>query len=447
MATPTPAIQSYVDHFGRLRAELPGGDLPWLAERRAAALEQFRATGFPTPRVEAWKYTPVRALEKLAFAPAPHHPGPIGVDALPSVMPAGQPSHHLVFVDGRYRPELSSPGRLPAGVTLASLAETLARAPDWLEAHLAQLGDPEGHPFLALNTAFLTDGAALHLARGVALEAPVELVFATLAAEPPVMVFPRLLLIAEAGSSATVVEHHLGVGGGTYLSDTVAEVVVAPGARLHHYKLQRESRDAFHVATLTARLERDATYDRFALTQGAGLARDEVRPVLAGPGADCRVNGAYMVNGTQHADTTSVIDHAQPHGTSRQVYKGVIDGRARAVFQGKIVVRPGAQKTDGYQINRALLLSDTAEIDSKPELEIYADDVKCSHGATAGELDTDQLFYLRARGLDLERARALLIGAFLAEAIEEIPVAPVRDSFQSTVDAWLAARGGEGTRA
>ncbi|EWY37898.1 FeS assembly protein SufD [Skermanella stibiiresistens SB22] len=440
--TPAPAVQPYLDHHGRVASSLPGGDLSWLGNLRAEGIARFRKQGFPGARVEAWRYTNLRPLEKVAFEPAPAGGGPsaaVSVDLLPTVMPAGQPSHRLVFVDGAFRDDLSSIGTLPEGAVVTSLGHALNSHADLLERHLGRVGVTDSNPFQALNTAFLADGVVVHLPKGVAVAEPIEVVFIGTGgvSEKPTMHHPRILVVAEANSEATLVEHHLGQGVGTYFANHVTEIVAGEGARLHHYKVQRESTLAFHMATVTADLAKDASYDNFVLTMGGRLSRNEIKPVLNGTGVECRLSGAYMVNGQQHCDTTTVIDHAQPHCTSREVYKGVIDGTAKAVFQGKIIVRPDAQKTDGYQLNRALLLSDTAEIDSKPELEIYADDVKCSHGATAGELDDDQLFYLRARGIDLESARNLLIAAFLADAIEEVRIDTVREAFQGMVTGWL----------
>jgi len=441
MATETTSpIQSYLDHHGRIASGLPGGALPWLASLREAGLARFRKQGFPGARVEAWRYTSLRSLEKFAFEPAPAKTGTVAIDLLPTVMPAGQSSHRLVFADGVFRADLSSVGTLPAGVVVTSLGEALASQAGLLERYLGKVGVTDANPFQALNTAFLADGLVVHVPKGAAVPEPVEVVFVGSGAENPTMHHPRILVVAEANAEATLVEHHVGLGTGTYFSNFVTEIVAGEGARLHHYKAQRETPQAFHMATVTADLAKDSSYDNFVLTIGGRLSRNEIKPVLNGTGVECRLSGAYMVNGNQHCDTTTVIDHAQPQCTSREVYKGVIDGNARAVFQGKIIVRPDAQKTDGYQLNRALLLSDTAEIDSKPELEIYADDVKCSHGATAGELDDDQLFYLRARGIDLESARNLLIAAFLADAIEEVRIETVRDSFQGIVSGWLKSQ-------
>ncbi len=444
MTTDTNTIQPYLDHHGRVAAALPGGELPWLAALRETGLARFSRQGFPTARVEAWRYTSLRPLEKVAFEPAPAAGGAVSIDVLPTVMPAGQASHRLVFVDGAFRADLSSVGALPEGAVVTSLGQALTGHAALLERYLGHVGVTDSNPFQALNTAFLADGLVVHLPKDVAVPDPIEVVFVGsgggAGAGKPTMHHPRILVVAEANAEATLVEHHVGQGDGVYFANHVTEIVAGEGARLHHYKVQRESAQAFHMATVTADLAKDASYDNFVLTMGGRLSRNEIKPVLNGTGVECRLSGSYMVNGQQHCDTTTVIDHARPHCTSREVYKGVIDGSAKAVFQGKIIVRPDAQKTDGYQLNRALLLSDTAEIDSKPELEIYADDVKCSHGATAGELDDDQLFYLRSRGIDLESARNLLISAFLADAIEEVRIDTVREAFQGMVTGWLKSQ-------
>jgi Fe-S cluster assembly protein SufD len=432
------AVQPYLDQHRRIAGDLPGAGLPWLDGLRREGLDRFSRLGFPTPRTEAWKYTNLRDLTRTVFVPATAKPA-IGPDLLPTAAPPGEDPHRLVLVDGRLHADLCRVGDLPGGVVLSGLAAALERHPDLIASHLGRVNPEDGGPMHALNTAFLADGLVLVLEPGIRLERMIEVVFVGIGAERPTMHHPRILIVAGDGSEATVVEHHVGLGSGTYFSNVVTEIVAGDGARLHHYKIQAEGTEAFHVSTLLARLGAGTSYDSFVLTTGGRLSRNELRPVLAGSGAECRLSGAYMVAGTQHADTTTVIDHAQPRCTSREVYKGVIDGAARAVFQGRIVVRPGAQKTDGYQLNRALLLSDSAEIDSKPELEIHADDVRCSHGATAGELDEDQLFYLRARGIDAVTARNLLVEAFLLEALDEIRVDAVRDAFTGRVRDWLAA--------
>ncbi|WP_035691624.1 Fe-S cluster assembly protein SufD [Azospirillum halopraeferens] len=440
----TAAARPYLDQIDRLKGELPGAALSRVRELRRDGRERFAALGVPTVRQEAWKYTSLRPLEKVAFEPATAAAAAgTHIDVLPTVRPAGQTGPRLVFVNGRLRADLSSTDGLPDGVVLTGLADALSSHADFVGERLGRLANADEHPLVALNTAVLADGPVLHIPRGVVLDDPIELVFVSAAADGRATVFhPRTLIVADPLSKAVVIEHHVGPGGAPTFANHTAEVFVGEGATLRHYKVQREQTDAFHVSHAAATVCRDACYDNFILTSGARLSRNEVHAVLDGTGASCHVSGAYLVTGEQHCDTTTLIDHARPYGTSREVYKGAIDERARAVFQGKIIVRPGAQKTDGHQLNRALLLSDTAEIDSKPELEIYADDVKCSHGATAGELDDEALFYLRSRGIPKEEARGLLIASFLAEAIDEIPEEPVRDAFAAIATGWLAARRG-----
>ncbi|MDR3517942.1 MAG: Fe-S cluster assembly protein SufD [Azospirillaceae bacterium] len=437
----TSAIQPYLDSFHDLIPGLPGAGLGWLDRLRHDGLARFAATGFPSQRVEAWKYTSLRALERSVFAPAGHATPP-AIDRLPTVAPDPRTAHRLVLVDGRFRPDLSSVPASVAGIASAGLADLLAGSPGDVpttlaERHLGSVATLETG-LTAVNTAFVSDGLVIHVAAGVAVAQPIEVVFIATggAAASPTLHHPRLLLVAEPDSQVTLVEHHVGLGDGPYATNTVVEIVVGDRAVVNHTKIQREGQGAIHIATTAARIGSEGRYDHFGLTLGAALSRNDIVPIL-GAGASCRLAGAYLLRGRQHADTTTAIEHSAPRATSRQVYKGVIDDTAHGVFQGRILVRPGAQKTDAYQINRALLLSAGAEIDSKPELEIHADDVKCSHGATAGELDDDQLFYLRARGIDRDDARRLLIGAFVGEAIDEISDATVAAAVRALADAWL----------
>jgi Fe-S cluster assembly protein SufD len=425
-----------IDQHSALAPGLPGAGLPWLDRLRAAGRDRFAGHGLPTVREEAWKYTSLRPLEKIALtAAAGDAPVPAGADA-----GLGLASHRLVLVNGRLRLTGPAPTPLPPGVSLSGLAAELAADPGRIESALGRLRPADGDPLPALNAAFLSDGVVLRVAAGVQLETPIELVFAANPGNGTPAWHPRLLVLLEPGSRATLIEDHRGSGEAVYLANTVAEISLGAGAGLDHVVVQREAPGAFHLAATTARLEAGARYQSFTLTLGARLARREVRAELAGAGAECHVSAAYLLEGRQHSDQTTVIAHQQPNGTSRQVVKGVIADRARAVFQGRIEVRPGAQKTDGYQLSRALLLSDEAEIDCKPELEIHADDVKCSHGATAGALDDEAMFYLRSRGVPPDQARALLIGAFVDEAIEEVAAEPVRAALRGLAAGWLQAR-------
>jgi len=432
MTLPTPSPTTPLAAFG---AGVPATALPWLASLHAAGAERFAALGWPTVRQEAWRYTNLKPITTLSFAPATS--GAV-LDQVPSLLPAEGRAARLVVVDGVVRPELSDSGHLPAGVRLLGLAQALASEPALVEPLLGRAEALEDQTLAALNGALVADGVVLLVPAGVTVEQPIELVLVGTGGEAPTAWHPRLLIAAGANSSASVVEHHVGLGSGApYLANVVSEITLERGARLHHVKVQRERSDAFHLSTVAVRIAADAAYDSFVLTLGAALSRNQIHALIDGPGAWARLSGAYLVRGQQHADTTTVIDHAQPQGSSREVYKGAIDDQAQAVFQGKIIVRPDAQKTDGYQLNRALLLSDQAGISAKPELEIYADDVKCSHGATAGELDDQAMFYLRSRGIDRAGARALLTAAFVAEALDEIPLEPVRAACQELVSAWL----------
>ncbi len=436
----SPMVAPWLARFEAARRALPGAGRPWAEALRSRGMDGFAARGFPSRKVEAWKYTDLKKLAKVSFEPAPVAVDGLS-DALRGELAALDPaSISAVFVNGHFRPDLSSLSSLPEGARLTSLALLLERGDPLPAAHLDRVLGPGERPLQGLNTALMQDGFVLELATGVTVEAPIRLVFLTEASGPPIACFPRNLVVAGPNSAATLVETWRGLNDGAYFQNAVTEIVVAQGARLHHYRLQDEGCRAFHLAQSLIRLEAHASYDSFTLALGAEWSRAEAEARLDGPGGSLRIAGAYLARGSQHMDNTTLIDHAQPDCRSREVFKGVLDDRARGVFQGKILVRRGAQRTDGYQLNRALLLSKTAEIDSKPELEIYADDVKCSHGATAGEIDHDALFYLRARGIDETAARALLVEAFVQEAIEEVEVDAVREEFAAAVAGWLAAR-------
>jgi Fe-S cluster assembly protein SufD len=429
------------------RSDAARGEPGWLAARRGAGWGLFRDRGLPGPRDEAFKYTLLRPLERIAFVDPRRSHAAAAFDAPGAVAPPAtvvEGAWRAVLVNGRFRPDLCDLDGLPDGVRVCGLADLVERDGRAAERLMSLAPVTVDDGLVGLAEAMLEDGVVVEVEDGVRVERAIEVqVLTANGTDDPVAVHPRLLCAAGAGSLATVVERHAAVAAGApTFSGVLAQVSVGAGATLHHYKLQDEGPEAFHVARAFVRIEGDGHYDNFALTHGARLARNEIRAHLDGTGIMCRLSGAYAIAGQQHADTTTFIDHAQPGCGSREVYKGAIDDRARAVFQGKILVRRGAQKTDGYQLNNALLLSEAAEIDSKPELEIYADDVKCSHGATAGEIDEDQLFYLRARGIPVAEARALLIRAFLADAVEEVQHEGVREAFARILEDRLARSGG-----
>lgn len=440
-------IEAYLRNYPVADDGAHGVAPEWLQQLRHAGAEQFRARGLPTVRVEAWKYTNLNPLRGQGFALAANADAPIDRGFLPTLVIGKRPPYRLVFVNGAYRGDLSTISELPAGARLLSLAEAISKYPDLLREKLGRIAPPDASGTLALNTAFAQDGYVLHLAAGISIDDPIEIVFigAGGAQGAPPVYYPRSLLVAESGSRVTLVEYHLGYAGavgqgGIYFSNAVTEVHAEAGSIVRHCKVQDESLAAFHLASTHAHLGRDARYDNFSFALGARLSRNELHVKLAAPGADCRLNGAYLMHHEQHVDHTLVVDHAAPHTSSKQLYKGVLDDKARGVFQGKIIVRPAAQKADGQQLSRALLLSSQAEIDTKPELEILADDVKCSHGATAGELDESALFYLRARGIPEDQARRLLIEAFLYEVIDGMALSALRMPLEQSVARWMDER-------
>jgi Fe-S cluster assembly protein SufD len=422
---------AYLDRFAGAGAA-PAG----LAALRAAGRAAFERRGFPTAKAESWRYTPLGALQAGDFA-AGLAAAPVRAETLPALVFGREARHRLVFINGRFRADLSALGALPAGVTVGSLAAIAATAPERLAAIGADASVSLEHPLAALNAALVEDGFVLHVAAGVAVEAPIEVLWVGTGAERPPVYHPRNLVALGADAHATLVEHHVGLCIGAYFANSATDVRLAEGAVLRHCKVQDESREAFHVALTDVGAAARAQYDSFVFQIGGRLARNEIVVRLAASGASTRLNGAYLGRGEQLQDSTSVVDHAAPGTASKQLYKGVLDGGAKGVFQGKVIVRAGAAKADGHQMNRTLLLSERAEIASKPELEINADDVKCSHGAAAGELDEAALFYLRARGIPNEEARRLLVEAFLGEVIGMVALTGMRLSLERNVQRWM----------
>jgi Fe-S cluster assembly protein SufD len=436
MTANTAQLLPFVDRFDEIAPQLAGDALPWVRTLRGSGLAQFRALGVPTAKVESWRYTNLNRLRRADFAPA-SLARPVGVERVPADKALSIDAYLVVSVNGAFRPDLSFLPEAVDGIQIASLAEMIERDPALIEPWLGRIAATDDAPMAALNTAYLTDGTLIHLREGFTAEKPIHLVSIGAGADEPVVFHPRLLVIAEANSTACVIESHVGSGDNAYFSNGVSEIALAQDARLSHYRLQNEHADASHLAMTQVAVGARAAYESFVLQIGGRLARDEIR-VRLGERSECRLNGAYLLRGNQHADNTTSIEHDAPGGMSRELYKGVLDDQARAVFQGRILVRQGAQKTDGHQLNKTLLLSRGAEIDSKPELEIYADDVQCSHGATTGELEEDALFYLESRGIDRETARALMVEAFVAEAVDQVKNEAAQAAFRRVVADWLA---------
>jgi Fe-S cluster assembly protein SufD len=423
------------------RPERLGKSPAWVDSVREAAMERFRKEGFPTPKLESWKFTNLGPLARTTFRDAAAIKDPELTRAALEPYRLTPDCHLIVFVNGRFRPDLSALDHVPDGTRIVDLAAGDEEDLRALTAPPAVAVDPRARSLVDLNTACMSDGAIVHLGRGAILD-PVQLLFVAVPGAEPTAFHLRNLIRAEAGSSATVLESYVGLGEGIYWTSALTQVAIAPNAVLRHYKLQAEGRSAFHVAETSARLDHQAAYRMFVASLGSSLCRNEIDVDLAATDSAARLAGTTLARGSQHLDTTVRIEHSRPRGISAQEFKNVVDGRAHAVFQGRIRVAPDAQKTDAQQVSRSLLLSSTAGVDTKPELEILADDVKCSHGATIGDLDEEALFYLRARGVSEAEARRLLIDAFIGELIEHITVDAVRAYFRRAFDHWLA----DGTR-
>jgi Fe-S cluster assembly protein SufD len=441
----TPAALSLVEAF----APRPR-DPAWLADARAAAFGAFTRLGLPTPRHEDWRFTNLAPLAGTHLVTPAGLAAPVpGAEAL-LARAAPASGVRLVFENGLFREDLSRRDGLPPGAIVCTLAEAIRDLPDLVRPHLGRLARPEAHAFVAANAALSADGVLVWVPAGAALAGPVDLVFLTGAARGAVHAHPRVLVVAGAGARAAVAEHHLGPDDVPYLSNAVTELVLGEGAEVDHYRLEDEGARAFHVSVLAAEQAAGARLGAHALELGGAIARTEARARLAGEHAGVELGGLLMGAGTQLLDAFSWVEHAVPNGTTTESYKGILDGRARGVFSGRIRVLPGAQKTEARQLNSNLLLSDDAVVDAKPQLEIFADDVKCGHGGTVGQLDPDSLFYLRSRGLGEAEARSVLVWAFAAEVVERIRPAPLRARARrlvaSRLPAGVVAPGVDGAR-
>lgn len=400
----------------------------WLAEFRARGVEQFEKLGFPTLKHEPWRFTNVKPIVKTPFTLA--EPGrPIDADVLTPYRLGEVAGVKLVFVDGHYRPELSDLNQMPAGVRVMPLSEAVRDQAELVRAHLGRHAEIHDG-FDALNAAFTAEGVFVHVAEGTQVDKPVELLFVASGGEQPVMSHGRNLVVAEADSRVTVVESYAGPFGGTYLNNAVTEVSVAERAHVDHYFVERDSEQAFNLTSLRIRQGADSRFESHTALFGGAIVRNNIIVELAGENCDSTINGLFMGHDAQHMDNYMRVIHAAPHCDSRQFYKGILDDTSHGVFSGRIVVHEGAQKTDAKQTNRNLLLSDDATIDTMPQLEIYADDVKCTHGATTGQLSEEARYYLMTRGVDPATARSLLIYAFAEESLQRMNVQPIRDELE-----------------
>jgi Fe-S cluster assembly protein SufD len=438
MSAMSAAWQTYLNSYTHLAPKLAGAEQSWLQDLRQRALARFMALGFPGPKNEDWKYTRVRALAETAFSPVIASPAPLSLEECQGYFFPQMPCVRLVFVDGCFMPGLSAISELPSGAMIGSLATLCCQQPEKLRSILACYADYITQPFTALNTAFMADGAYIYLPAKAVLSKPVHLVFITRGRREAIVTHPRNLIVLEPGSELRVIEHYAGLSDTAYFTNAVTEIVMGKSAQAEHIKLQEEASTSFHIATVQVHQEQEAQFTSRNLGWGGRLGRNDINSVLAGENARCIFEGLYILDGERHLDNHTRIDHKQPHTVSQEYYKGILDGKSRAVFNGKVIVHPDAQKVDARQTNRNLLLSEGAEVDTKPELEIYADDVKCAHGTTVGQLDKDQLFYLRSRGMEEEAARRLLLYAFAEEIIRNIELMAVRAYVERRLGTQLA---------
>lgn len=434
MITTTAGPETYNVEFERLANQQTGP--AWLQSLRQQGFARFSETGFPTTHDEDWRFTNVAGISRTEFEPAPRvH---ISLPDLGAFC-TGDFACQLVFVNGRFAPGLS---RIPelGKVKIGPLAQALASDPASVQKHLGNFLNFRRDAFAALNTAFIEDGAYIHVSRGTVVEQPIYCLYVSVAAEKPFVEHPRNLIVVEENSQASIVEDYVSLGNSgsaASFSNTVTELVAGENAVVSHYMVVRPAADAFNVSTLRIQQARASNVATHSVLLSGALVRNNVHPVLAGEGAECLINGLFMANDRQHMDNYMLVEHASPHCNSRQFYNGVLNGQAHGVFHGRIIVHKDAQKTDAKQTNRNLLLSDDAQIDTKPQLEIYADDVKCTHGATIGQVEENALFYLRSRGLDEAAAKHLLLLAFANECLDRMSSDQVRQHLERLVTEWL----------
>jgi Fe-S cluster assembly protein SufD len=436
-------VGNYLDSFTSLQ-QRTAMQPQWLRTLRENAFGRFCDVGFPTTKDEDWRFTSVAAISQQTFAPSPENSVRPNLESLrPFLIPDA--ACRMVFVNGKFAADLSDREQLPAGIEAGSLAEAIQKNSGALEAHLGRYVDTQRDAFCSLNTAFLEDGGYIRIGQGIVSDAPIHLLYVSTESDGPQMVHPRNLVIAERNAQASIVEEHVSLSDGILFANAVTEIVAAENSVVSYHMVERENRKTSHISTLRIQQARNANVSSHSVLIGGALVRNNVHPVLAGEGGECLINGLFLGDDRQHMDNYMMVEHASPHCASHQFYNGILDGHSHGVFHGRILVHKDAQKTDAKQTNRNLLLSDDAQIDTKPQLEIYADDVKCTHGATIGQIEENSLFYLRSRGLDEASAREMLLLAFAGECLIRIQPGPIRKYVERIVHrSLLEARSSSG---
>lgn len=433
MTQTTDSRERFVRDFSHFENSLNGRASCPVHRLRRQAMEHFASAGFPTLRDEEWRYTDLGPIVRVPFTPVLQPPHAPPRAALAPYLYDQLPGPQLVFVDGHFMPHLSRLATLPDGLLVTSLAAAVNEHAEELEPHLARHAQYQNEPFTALNTAFIRDGAFVRVQHDTAVPEPIQVVFFSTGAGGLTVSYPRVLVLADEHAQLTVLETYAGKPDTVYLTNTVAEIVLRSGAHVDHYQIHRESDAAFHFSDLHVLEESNAHFRSTCITLNGRVTRNHVHTVLGGEGIDSTLNGLHVTSGSQHVDTNTLVEHRSPNCGSHEYYKGVMDDSSTGSFRGKILVHQMAQKTDAYQANRNLLLSETADVSTMPQLEIYADDVKCSHGATVGQLEADAIFYLQSRGIGLQQARRILTQAFAAEILERVLVEPVQQHLSTLV--------------
>ncbi len=436
--------ESYVEGLSEFLGSGQEDTPEWVADLRREAISGFGELGFPTLSDEEWRFTNLEALRRGSFSIAEDGISDVSMKTVNSYGFSGLDCLRLVFVNGRFASSLSDAGYTREGIVVKALSEAIREDGDLVKDYLAKYADYEKDAFISLNTSYFEDGVFVYVPDQTVFEKPVHVLHVSTDEGRPLFINPRNLIVIGQSSDAKVIEHYVSLSQSVYFSNVVTEVVCGENANLEHYRLEFESQKAFNFSTLRVNQQKNSNIASHSILYGGAIVRNNVHPVLAGEGCNSDIYGLFMSEGRQHMDNFMRVEHASPHCDSRQFYNGVLDGRSKGVFHGRILVHEGAEKTDAKQTNRNLLLSDTAQIDTKPQLEIYNDDVKCTHGATIGQMDEEALFYLCSRGISMKTAKIIMLRAFTNQTLEHMSIDSVREALENTVMKWFEQRLGNG---
>ena len=432
---------SYVDNFKKFQEEFFSKDIKWITELKEGAISSFSRLGFPTPRDEDWRFTNLAPIYKNSFQLNDNGHKKLPDKFINKFSFKSLDCIQLVFINGHYSKEFSNLEEITEGVVVGNIASMLeGENSELIKEHLAKYATYESDAFTALNTAYFEDGVFIYVPKSTVLNKPVHVLYVSTDLGFQSFLNPRNLIVVEENSELKIVEHYVSDSDVVYFSNVVTEIVIGENSNVEHYMLELESKKAFNISTLRVQQARSSNINSHSILVGGAIVRNNVHPVLNGEGCNSLINGLFISNNRQHMDNFMMVEHASPHCDSRQLYNGILDGRSRGVFHGRIVVHEGAVKTDAKQTNRNLLLSDTAQIDTKPQLEIYNDDVKCTHGATIGQMDENALFYLRSRGVSLKEAQAMMLQAFTFETLESMTIEPIKDALSKLIIDWFDSR-------